>query len=65
MSDPRIEEKIDGNAIGNKYGMFPDNDIRFETTDLEHEFRFGFFANRSNRSVILIKYIASELPAPD
>ncbi len=56
MAETNLKIKRDIFVIGEQYAMFPINSMRAEVTYPEQPAAWGFFANRSNRSVILIKY---------
>lgn len=55
-------KKRDAYGIGHVYGFFPFDNIRFEEErDVTSE-SWGFFANRSNRTCIHIKFDTNQLP---
>lgn len=56
MPDLNVYKKQQAHVIGEDYGMFPDNDMRFEITNTPDEHSWGFFANKSNRTVCHIKF---------
>jgi len=51
-----LTQKRNAYIIGQKYGMFPFDKCKFETTDIDDTEAFSFFANRSNRTQLLIKF---------
>lgn len=51
-----IKKKKDAFTIGETYGMFPDEGMRFESSQDTSGNVFAFFANTSNRNQIHIKF---------
>lgn len=54
-------KKVEASTIGHTYGFFPHDDIRFEMEFPEANKHWGFFANKSNRTQIHIKYDPQKL----
>jgi len=59
-----INKKRDAHIIGEDYGMFPDNNMKFEMNYSQTAESWAFFANRSNRTVCHIKFNSDELDSP-
>ena len=52
-------------VIGEMYGMFPKNKMRFEMEIDNEGDDWGFFANKSNRTVCHIKFEKNNFPNPE
>lgn len=61
MAIKTIRERRLAHIIGTTYGFFPKSNIKTEQTILPDGINWGFFANRSNRTVILMKFNADEV----
>ena len=64
MSDPNILKKQDAFIIGEDYSMFPKNNMRFEMDYKTQEPSWAFFANKSNRTQIHIRFNSLALEQP-
>lgn len=60
MSHNFIKKK-NADIIGNKYGFLKGDDIRFEMEEPAIDRSWGFFANKSNRTLVHIKFNPLEL----
>lgn len=49
-------KKRSAHILGETYGLFPLDNIRFEMEDNKTGNDWGFFANKSNRTLIHIKF---------
>lgn len=56
-----INKKRDAFVIGETYGMFPKNNMRFEMNYSQTGESWAFFANKSNRTLVHIKFNSDEL----
>jgi len=55
------DQDLDAHEIGEVMAMFPDNSMKYEIVKASNRQAWGFFANKSNRCQIHIKYNAPEL----